>query len=108
MSLVAGALVTFLVACLLAAAAIVAVPVGATVFAHVALAPIAVAVSEVHFLTCTNKKKTKRSQLTIGVEQLQPVLNPVGCPHPVDLRVLLYEGDEGGPLHLHGLPSAVV
>ncbi len=60
MSLVAGALVTFLVACLLAAAAIVAVPVCATVFAHLALTPIAVAVSEVHFLTCTNNKEVTR------------------------------------------------
>ena len=47
-------------------------------------------------------------QLTVRVEQLQPVLYTVAGPDPVDLCVLLDEGDERGPLHLDRLPRAVV
>ena len=42
-------------------------------------------------------------KLTVAVEQLQSVLYPVAGPQAVHLLLLLYEGDEGGPLHLHGL-----
>ena len=41
--------------------------------------------------------------LTVAVEQLQSVLDPVAGPQAVHLLLLLNEGDEGGPLHLHGL-----
>ena len=41
--------------------------------------------------------------LTIAVEELKPILDPVTGPQPVNLLVLLDEGDEGGPLHLHRL-----
>ena len=41
--------------------------------------------------------------LTIAVEELKPILDPVTGPQSVNLLVLLDEGDEGGPLHLHRL-----
>ena len=41
--------------------------------------------------------------LTVAVEELQSVLDPVAGPQAVHLLLLLNEGDEGGPLHLHGL-----
>ena len=41
--------------------------------------------------------------LTVAVEELQSVLDSVACPQAVHLLLLLNEGDEGGPLNLHGL-----
>ena len=41
--------------------------------------------------------------LTVAVEELKSVLDPVAGPQAVHLLLLLNEGDEGGPLHLHGL-----
>ena len=41
--------------------------------------------------------------LTVAVEELQSVLDPITGPQAVHLLLLLNEGDEGGPLHLHGL-----
>ena len=43
--------------------------------------------------------------LTVAVEELQPVLDAVAGPQAVHLLLLLYEGDEGSPLHLHRLPG---
>ena len=43
--------------------------------------------------------------LTIAVEELQPVLDAVAGPQAVHLLLLLDEGDEGRPLHLHRLPG---
>ena len=40
---------------------------------------------------------------TVAVKELESVLDPVACPQAVHLLLLLYEGDEGGPFHLHGL-----
>lgn len=42
--------------------------------------------------------------LTVAVEELQSVLDPVAGPQAVHLLLLLNEGDEGGSLYLHGLP----
>ena len=41
--------------------------------------------------------------LTFAVEELQSILDPVAGPQAVHLLLLLNKGDEGGPLHLHGL-----
>ena len=45
--------------------------------------------------------------LTVAVEELQSVLDPVAGPQAVHLLFLLNEGNEGGPLHLHGLARPV-
>ena len=42
---------------------------------------------------------------TVAVEELQPVLDAVAGPQAVHLLLLLDEGDEGSPLHLHRLPG---
>ena len=42
-------------------------------------------------------------QPTVGVEQLEPVLDAVAGPLAVHLLLLLDERDERGALHLHRL-----
>ena len=45
---------------------------------------------------------------TIRVEELQPVLDPIASPQSINLLLLLDEGYEGRPLHLHRLAGPVV
>ena len=54
------------------------------------------------------KKQSEEEILTVGVKELQSVLDSIAGPQAVHLLLLLNEGDEGRPLHLHGLTSPIV
>ena len=50
----------------------------------------------------------KKIIFTVGIEKLEPVLNPIAGSQPVNLLLLLDKSNEGRPLHLHGLAGPVV
>ena len=52
-----------------------------------------------------NALDTRYTIPTVAVEELQSVLDAVAGPQAVHLLLLLDEGDEGSPLHLHRLPG---
>ena len=45
---------------------------------------------------------------TVGVEELEPVLNPIAGSQPVNFLLLLDKSNECRSLHLHWLAGAVV
>ena len=53
-------------------------------------------------------RQTGRIIFTVWVEELQSVLNSIAGSQPVNLLLLLDEGNEGRPLHLHWLAGPVV
>ena len=59
-----------------------------------------------HF-TCSAAKEAEYL-FTVGVEELEPVLNPIAGSQPVNFLFLLDEGNEGRSLHLHRLAGPVV
>ena len=61
-----------------------------------------------HFTVSAAKKQAEYFLFTVGVEELEPVLNPIAGSQPVHLLLLLDEGNERRPLHLHWLAGPVV